>query len=103
MQIVSPTINTDSAFKKQIIQMKWGVPYGTPIPELSRRLASKMKNVGAWPIKVNAFRIDTPKAKSTISLTKLQKDIAMKMNVKTSTVNDVLSKYWRNSFVYPVS
>ena len=46
-QIVS-TGKADNQCQKQIIQMKWGKPYGTPIPVLERRL-SLMQNVSAQP------------------------------------------------------
>ena len=91
LQIVS-TDKADNQCQKQIIQMKWGKPYGTPIPVLERRL-SLMQNVSTQPTE----RLSV----SDHSLTNLQKEIARRMNVKTSTVDAVLSRYWRNDFVYP--
>ena len=68
MQIVSEH-QINSALQKQIVQMRWGKPYGTVIPATERRLAAKMS----------------------------QKEIALRMNVRLPTVEQVLSKYWRVS------
>ena len=84
MQIVSEPL-TDGRTQKQIVQMRWGKPYGTPIPALERRVSAKMGHV-------------------SIAVTdQAQKEIARRMNVRLPTVEHVLSKYWRNGFRYPVS
>ena len=46
MQIVS-VHQTDRAWQKQIVQMRWGQPYGTVIPATERRLAAKMSQISS--------------------------------------------------------
>lgn len=95
VQIVSAT-PTDTLLQKQIIQLRWGVPYGTRIPVAERKKGAK-----------------TPVVSADILITSLQIEIARRMNLKKAAVNNVLVKYWnvsagiafadelKNGFEYP--